>query len=326
VGVPGSGLVGTTSKVGTNNVTTITQGTGNINFILSPSLIAVDYFVVAGGGGGSATGAGAGGIRSTVGATGGGGSLESPILLLPETNYTVTVGAGGTGAADGQVADGTNGVNSTFAGITSIGGGAGKNSGNPQLNIGIAGGSGSGSYAGGDGTNNGTRMPGGVGIAGQGYAGGRSALKAGGTSSTGGGGGAGAIGGTASSPDVAGVGGDGISTNISGSSVSYGGGGGGGIFISGSAKAGGVGGGGLGSTGNSAGSSGSANTGGGAGGYYSAAYKNAAYSGGSGIVILRYPSTNTLTVGAGLVADAPITVGANKVTRITAGTGTISIS
>jgi hypothetical protein len=48
--------------------------------------------------------------------------------------------------------------------------------------------------------------------------------------------------------------------------------------------------------------------------------------GGSGIVILRYPSARTITVGAGLTAshtnaDAG---GGNRYTRITAGTGNVS--
>jgi hypothetical protein len=46
-------------------------------------------------------------------------------------------------------------------------------------------------------------------------------------------------------------------------------------------------------------------------------------AGGSGIVILRYPSANTITIGAGLTGTTA-TVGANKVTSITAGTGNVS--
>jgi hypothetical protein len=43
-------------------------------------------------------------------------------------------------------------------------------------------------------------------------------------------------------------------------------------------------------------------------------------------LVLRYPATKTLTVGAGLTANSPITVGENKVTVITAGTGNVSIN
>jgi hypothetical protein len=40
-------------------------------------------------------------------------------------------------------------------------------------------------------------------------------------------------------------------------------------------------------------------------------------------VILRYPSSWTITIGAGLTGTTS-TVGANKVTNITAGTGNVS--
>ena len=45
-------------------------------------------------------------------------------------------------------------------------------------------------------------------------------------------------------------------------------------------------------------------------------------SGGSGIVILRYPNTRTITIGTGLTGTTA-TVGSDKVTTFTAGTGTI---
>jgi hypothetical protein len=40
-------------------------------------------------------------------------------------------------------------------------------------------------------------------------------------------------------------------------------------------------------------------------------------------VILRYPASRTITIGAGLTGSTD-TVGANKVTTITAGTGNVS--
>ena len=59
--------------------------------------ITMDYLVIAGGGGGSRYGAGgAGGLRSTVDQTGGGGSLESAVPISVGT-YTITVGTGGRG-------------------------------------------------------------------------------------------------------------------------------------------------------------------------------------------------------------------------------------
>ena len=66
--------------------------------------------------------------------------------------------------------------------------------------------------------------------------------------------------------------------------------------------------------------SGDANTGGGGGGV-----PGAGTTGGSGVVILRYPSVNNITVGAGLTSTT-FTEGSNKVTVFTAGTGTISWS
>jgi hypothetical protein len=47
------------------------------------------------------------------------------------------------------------------------------------------------------------------------------------------------------------------------------------------------------------------------------------HAGGSGVVILQYPSDFTITIGAGLTGTTA-TVGANKVTTITAGTGNVS--
>jgi hypothetical protein len=45
-------------------------------------------------------------------------------------------------------------------------------------------------------------------------------------------------------------------------------------------------------------------------------------NGGSGVVILRYPANLDITIGAGLTGTTS-TVGANKVTTITAGTGNV---
>jgi hypothetical protein len=71
--------------------------------------------------------------------------------------------------------------------------------------------------------------------------------------------------------------------------------------------------------------SGTANTGGGgggAGGQAGVGNGNGG-AGGSGVVILRYSSVFTITIGAGLTGTTA-TVGANKVTTITAGTGNVS--
>jgi hypothetical protein len=70
---------------------------------------------------------------------------------------------------------------------------------------------------------------------------------------------------------------------------------------------------------------GTANTGGGGGGGggQSGVGNGNGAAGGSGVVILRYPSEFTITIGAGLTGTTS-TVGANKVTTITAGTGNVS--
>ena len=70
----------------------------------------VEYLVIAGGGGGggvgsagygAAGGGGAGGYRSSVSgeSSGGGASAESSLTLSTGVNYTVTIGAGGTGGS-----------------------------------------------------------------------------------------------------------------------------------------------------------------------------------------------------------------------------------
>ena len=264
--------------------------TSSENFTVLGGSGEVEYLVVAGGGGGSATGAGAGGYRcSVVGENSGGGVSAESKLFVTSQSYTVIVGAGGSGGANGQINDGYNGSPSQFSSIIAFGGAGGRNSGDPQLNNGLSGASGSGGYAGGNGVNNGSVALGGNRTVGQGFAGGNSAPKASGTSSTGGGGGAGAVGGTASAVNTAGNGGAGVTSSIDGTSTPRAGGGGGGIYTNGTSSSGGIGGGGNGSTGNSPGSSGSQNTGGGAGGAYSVSYTTASYSGGSGIVIIRYP-------------------------------------
>jgi hypothetical protein len=73
-----------------------------VDAVYIPNPLTVDYLVVAGGGGGGGDNSWrvvrcAGGLRSTVTATGGGGSLESALTLVAGTSYTVTVGAGGAG-------------------------------------------------------------------------------------------------------------------------------------------------------------------------------------------------------------------------------------
>ena len=294
---------------------------------------SVDYLVVAGGGGGgghqNATdgGGGAGGLRTSYGSNSGGGdAAEAALQLTLATNYTITVGAGGS-LGSGTTSP-TNGENSSIVGsnitdIVSLGGGGASAS---AVNASSGGSGGGGSNGGG--------QPG-QGTSGQGYAGGSSNSNRGG-----GGGGAGAVG--ANSPGAnGGAGGIGLAVNIinatnagtanvgevSSSNVYYAGGGGGGSASTGASTqaAGGLGGGGNGElNNNNNATAGDANTGGGGGGAFTAGAK----AGGSGVVILRYASTLTLTAGAGLTQStgSPFTEGSDKISVFTAGTGTISLN
>lgn len=261
--------------------------------------ITVEYLVIAGGGAGGIRdsagggGGGAGGYRSSVSgeSSGGGSSAESPLTLSLGANHLVTVGGGGS--------------NSVFSTITSLAGGGGRGS-----NGGGTGGSGGG----GDGDVTG----GFAGTTGQGRAGGNGTTGGFADKAGGGGGGASAVGNNAVAGN-GGNGGTGIASSITGTSVFRGGGGGGGTRQN-TPGSGGAGGGGNGSNGAGA-TSGAANTGGGGGGAGNASSGNG--QGGSGVVILRYPNSYTINVGAGLTATTT-TNGANKITTITAGTGNVS--
>ena len=217
--------------------------------------------------------------------SGGGNAAESSLTLNEGVAYDVTVGAGGASA--------TIGSSSIFNTITSSGGGrgGGNSGGYNGGNGGSGGGGGGGSYS----------SSGGNGTIAQGYAGGTSGASGGGTSYPGGGGGGAAAVGASptNSGSNGGNGGAGLSVNIlnstnasasyigqvSGSNVYYAGGGGGSTY-QGTAGNGGVGGGGNGdrSDDGTAANNGTANTGGGGAG------TNA--TGGSGVVILRYPTAN----------------------------------
>lgn len=218
--------------------------------------------------------------------SGGGSAAESSLILQAGTAYDVTVGAGG--------ASNTIGSSSIFSTITSTGGGRG-------------GGNGGGGYNGGNGGSGGGgaggiySSAGGNGTTAQGYAGGSSGANTGGTSYPGGGGGgAFSVGASPSgSGDPGGNGGAGLAVNIlnatnaasasvgevSSSNVYYSGGGGGSTYqgAPGNGGLGGAGDGDRSDDGTSA-NNGTINTGGGGGG------TNA--TGGSGVVILRYPTAS----------------------------------
>jgi len=277
--------------------------------------INVDYLVVAGGASGgrqNAGGGGAGGLRTSYGSTSGGGSsAESSLSLFLSTNYTVTIGGGG--AAPTSAGIGNNGNNSIFSTITSIGGGYGFGS------SGVAS-AGDGGSGGGAGTNYSNQPSGfGSGTANQGFDGGARFATVN-TYAGGGGGGASQAGQASQGLEDGGDGGNGLAVSITGSSVTYAGGGGGGGINS--VGTGGAGGGTAGGLNNGTVSNATANTGGGSGGTRN---NVTAGNGGSGVVILRYPSSKTITVGAGLTSSTA-TDGSFKVTTFTAGTDSISFS
>ena len=95
---------------------------------VSAAGVAEVLFIAAGGGGGEDIGGGGGA----------GGMFHEEVVPLLAGSYTVTVGAGGSGAVGGVA---TNGADSTLAGLTAFGGGFGGRSGGA---VGGDGGSGGG--------------------------------------------------------------------------------------------------------------------------------------------------------------------------------------
>ena len=289
--------------------------------ITGGSLFSSTVLVIGGGGGGGdAFNDYTGTARS--GGGGAGAYREfSNFTLATGINVPITVGAGGS---NGQ--PGSNGSSSVFSTITATGGGGGaQNVSQSDSSNGVDGGAGaSGGGAGGHSNVNVTRT-GGV------YSAPTNPAivtnkelytttgASGGSRTTGSGGGGGASADGVSGGTGAGAGGAGRSSSITGSSVIRGGGGGGGE------AAGGTGGGGNGGN-NVVGTAGTANRGGGGGGVreVSSSYR-AGGPGGSGVAIVRYPNTYTITIGAGLTGSTA-TDGSFKVTTITAGTGNVSFA
>ena len=317
---------------------------------------SLEYLLVAGGGGGASGrnnagggfnggGGGAGGLLSNVSGdnTGGGVSAQPAFYAVTGLAYRVRVGAGGAkgngayATSPSNEQSGTPGTRSQFHEFKARGGGggAGRNysygSGTTDRNLsyGTTGGSGGGIHN--SGSNNSEEQ--------QGFDGGAGNAS---NYNAGGGGGAGAVGATFAS---GGAGGNGATTSIittseataesvgqvSGGYVYFSGGGGAGGNSYAQNPAGGLGGGGQGSkTYSDDAVAGTANTGGGGGGGASRSDGSGwdAELGGSGVVILRYPSDFTCTVGAGLTqsSNSPLTQGTKKVTVLTAGTGTVTFS
>jgi len=241
--------------------------------------LLVDYLVVAGGGGAQVGGGGAGGYRTSIGGT--------SLSLASNTAFTVTIGAGGTGAVFNGSS--TKGGNSTFSTITSTGGGqSGKTDTTPKN--GFAGGSGGGGA--GDG---GATTTGGAGNEGsyspvEGYAGGGNGGNVASPYPGGGGGGSAAIGSNASA-SLGGAGGAGTSNSISGTATTYAVGGDGGLGAASSGN------GANGTTNRGNGGFGSRQTTTGIGG-----------AGGSGIVIARYSGTTQKAYGGTVTTSGGNTI------------------
>jgi len=311
---------------------------------------SIEYLIVAGGGGGGSGrnnanngngggGGGAGGLLTNVQSdqSGGQNTAQPPMYIQTGDSYEVTVGSGGANGGGANTVTPSNerygygGNKSQFGQIRCRGGagGGGRNT-SPNNNPGMSGGlfGGSGAIQTSDNYDDEQGSAGGLNFSNYKF---------------GGGGGAGGVG-----VDYNVNGKDGgvglVSTiitsseattysvgEVSGSDVYFAGGGGSpksyigadGSTING---VGGLGGGGdsVNTTGATAG--GTNTGGGGAGGRdRSDGYGWEGSAGGSGVVILRYPSEYTISVGAGLTSTT-FTQGSNKVTIFTAGDDTVSWS
>ena len=296
--IPITSVVATGGTVTTVGGYTIHAFTSSGNFVTSVNG-QVEYLVVAGGGGGG----------GGTGAGGGGGGVIQGIISLTAGTYTVTIGGGGAGSGYVSIpySPGTNGQNSVFGTLTAFGGGGGGTNAGGGNGGGVRGGSGGGSLG---------STGQGLGIPGQGFAGGVTNFT---TPYYGGGSGGGAGGpGVDGTSSAGGNGGPGMMSSISGAVAYYAGGGGGGTYAGGTLGSGGTGGGGAGG-----GFNGTANTGGGGGGQKDNS-TTLAGTGGSGIVYLRYmltPYIPSLIATGGTMSSA----GAYTVHRFTtSGSFTIS--
>jgi hypothetical protein len=220
---------GIISSAGGYRIHTFTDvGTSYFNMSMVASALNIEYLIIAGGGsGGYYGGMNPGSPGSTYWGGGGAGGYRTGTIPSSPANYPVVVGAGGYNYSS---TNWSNGLNSSFNGVSSVGGGTSGGS-QPSGQGGPTGpevlpqigGSGAGGYI--------AKTPG-SGTSGQGSAGGTST-----SSGTNGGGGGGAGGVGANGIDQAagvltngygGIGGAGMSSSINGSSITRASGGGGG--------------------------------------------------------------------------------------------------
>jgi hypothetical protein len=300
--------------------------TSSVNFTYTAAPVALSFLLVGGGGGG---GGGNSTVHGSAGGGGGGGLRTGSLAAVPAgTVFTITVGAGGTGApftaTAGGGAGGASSLTSPVASATPAGGGGGGGGTGPASGV-FAAGAGSNLSSGGGGLSRNSFWPApGTGFVGNaGGASGGAPGTAGGTAGGapgmapfpvgtargggGGGGGAGQSGGlgqpqirTANTPQVGGTGGNGTTNTIQGPTVTYGGGGGGGNGGGQGASAGGTGGGGgpgapLSSFATNP--SGQTNTGGGGAG---GGRTQGGGAGGSGVVIITVPTPQVSGIRTGI--------------------------
>jgi hypothetical protein len=279
-----------------------------------PLVEGVDFLVVAGGGGARAREGGSGGgggyVSSTAEGTGGGNPAAATRTFELGTAYTITVGAGGSGASDTSppATQGSSSILQDVSGTLTVYGGGSTQGSPPSSTLGSGGGLGPG--------NTSNTPTGQITTSGQGYPGGGAGAC--GLSppqcNCGGGGGAGATGQSGTSND-AGDGGAGLTSAIDSTGRAGGGGGSGRNSVpmtTGSATDGG----GYGVIGpGNAGIPGTTNTGGGGG--TSGWPDQVGGNGGSGIVLLKYPDTYSITFSPGVTASTN-TSGGYKTTTITA--------
>jgi hypothetical protein len=266
----------------------------------------VEVLTVAGGGGGAPIGGGAGA---------GGFIYQGSVQVVGGTNYTATVGGGGTGGLHHFSDEGQPGGNSRFQGPNvdqlAIGGGKGGYYSGGSTIPAMSGGSGGGG-PGGNGSPGTTytsypgEHPGGTGVIGQGHPGGYGhhgsgpgypnpgCQGSGATHAGGSGGGAGSRGISRYSNWVRCHGGQGLTNAITGSAVIYAAGGAGGTHVNpayGHSPDPGGAGDGTGNSGTHGGAvatAGGTNRGGGGGGGAHPGGENPAGAGGPGVVVVRY--------------------------------------
>jgi len=296
------------STVGSDTVIKFTQPTGNqndtsttYNFTFTPAGTFNIRYLIVGGGGGGGFGHGGGG--------GAGGYLANSSYQVTNQAYTITVGEGGEAQGTGayqpwaqQTGDGTSGNNSSInpaSGTNQVAGGGGEGDGSRNdLTNGVSGGSGGGGQGQHVGSNGGSASGQGTGNAGGNGGSGQESSGCGGS-----GGGAGAAGSNGSTGQGA-DGGIGLQNDITGTNTYYAGGGASADRSQGAPHPqGGSGGGG--GTDALQGSNGTDGLGGGGAGSHTAGTTQGSGQGGSGVVIIRFASSESYTVTANNSATTP---------------------